>query len=588
MARKTLILHAGPHETGAGLIRGWLEDHADQLAPHVQLVLPGPGGTDALRTAALALARGRPGAAGALAEEARRLAARVRDAEAPVVCLSDEDLLGPPLGALEAGQVETEIYPGLCPVLDVLARELAEFDTVLTLFERGPEAWLRSLHAQLARGGGFAGTLDDYLARFEPVLHWPDLHDEIRFALDGRARLETWTFETEFRSGQVAGMGVFGRLGIPAEVLARCRATLAPPAPAPEAAAEPDAGPSVAVPRVTALLLGGSNALGPGSWATLLRSDYGRLAEVRNLSTGAGTSALALYQLLAAGPGAPGAPVIWEQGINEIIHHADGQPLAVLLHHVEWLLQLCQREGRPFLPVLMQTRAQALEPREGEYLAGLRALFAAYGVVPVDCARLIAVLARGRVVADAWYARNAAYDTGTEFPRRLAETVLTALATARVPAAPPDRAARFDGLVPKLRWPAAPGEEFAAAGVRHRFAAFESHPRVRLPGRVLAAILAASGSGPAITFSAGDTRIGPYATRIPQGPETAPRQLRQLVLGSAPGGVEIPGGVVQIDPDDSEVPPIVQTMYHTGDAPSEPVSAGLVALLCEEPREPAA
>lgn len=582
MARKTLILHAGYHETGAGLIRRWLEDHAEVLAPHLGLILPGPEGSDALRAAAQALGRGRSGARAALAEEARALATRVRAAEAPVVCLSDEGLLGLPLGAVEAGQEETGIYPGLCPILDVLAEAWAGFDLVVALFERGPEAWLRNLHARARRESGFTGPFETFLARYDPAPHWPDLRDEITFALDGRGRLETWAFEVEFRGGQVAGMGFFRLLGLPGEVLAQCRPGLVPPAEAPEpetraAAAPPPPGPPV-------LLLGGPNALVPGGWGALL-AEYPALAELRNLSGGACTSAMALYRLLAEGEEAPGAPVIWEQGITEYTHQAGGQPLESLLYHVEWLLQLCQRGGRPFVPVLMQGRAQVAQPHEGTYLRGLRALLADYGVVPVDCARLIAVLARGAVDLDAWYERNAFYRTDTEFPRRLAETVLTALGTARVPQAPPARAAHFDGRTLVLRTPAETPGVFSGPKFAFRFAPFEEAPRVETPGRALAAILVASGSGPSVSFRAGDTRHGPYVTQVPHGPGIAPQQLRQLVLGSAPGGVEIPGGVVQIDVDDSQDTPIVQTMYSRGAYPPEPVPSGLVALLCEEPQE---
>lgn len=70
---------------------------------------------------------------------------------------------------------------------------------------------------------------------------------------------------------------------------------------------------------------------------------------------------------------------------------------------------------------------------------------------------------------------------------------------------------------------------------------------------------------------------------MPQGRCTAPRHLRQLLPGSAPRGVEIPGGVVQIGGDDSQDTPIVQSMYTRGAYPSQPVSPGLIALLCKEP-----
>lgn len=70
-----LILHAGYHQAGAGLIRQWLEDHAEILAPHLALYGPDHPQVVPLRAAALAMARGRAGARTALAEAARALAA---------------------------------------------------------------------------------------------------------------------------------------------------------------------------------------------------------------------------------------------------------------------------------------------------------------------------------------------------------------------------------------------------------------------------------------------------------------------------------------------------------------------------------
>lgn len=129
--------------------------------------------------------------------------------------------------------------------------------------------------------------------------------------------------------------------------------------------------------------------------------------------------------------------MIWEQGINEYTHLAGGQDLASLIYHVEWLLQLCARQGRPFVALLTRSRMQAGMAQDDSYVTRLRALFADYGVTVLDDGALIRVLERGPPGdLDAWYARNAVHDTTTPLPRRLAEAALVALETAPAPRRP--------------------------------------------------------------------------------------------------------------------------------------------------------
>lgn len=577
---KRLILHVGYHQTGAGLIRQWLEDHANILAPHLALYLPDDPLVEALRDAAMGCARGRADAEAALTQAARDLAEDIRNQGAPLVLLSDEALLGPPLGHVAHGHVETEIYPSLCPILNVLARELAGFVPTVAIFERDPDTWLENLHAQMVRQGAFVGDLDTYLSHYEPQVNWAGLRDEITFALQGRGRLTVWPFETEFPKGAVPRMGFFEALEIPDALMARCRPTLlVGPRTPPKAAEEPTDTP----PLPRALQLGGANAMAAGGWGQLMRRDYSALVQAQTLSTAAGTSATALYRMLAEGSDTPGAAVIWEQGINEYTHLTGGQDLDSLLYHVEWLLQLCQRENRPFVPLLTRTKMQAAQGRDDPYVTGLRALFARYGLTVLDTDRLIEVLERGPADPARWYARNALYDPETDLPRRMAEAVLMALSDARVPVSPPDRAAHFDALVLRLRRPAGTPETFDLAGTPCPFAPFEDGLTLAAPGRALAAFLVTGGNGPVIRLEADQTDLGCYVTQVPHGPGQPPQQLRQLVLGHGAGGVEIPGGVVQIGIDTSPEAPIVQTMFHQGPPPSDPLPTGLVALLCEEP-----
>lgn len=126
------------------------------------------------------------------------------------------------------------------------------------------------------------------------------------------------------------------------------------------------------------------------------------------------------------------------------------------------------------------------------------------------------------------------------------------------------------------------------------FAPFGEPLPIETRGRALAAILVASGNGPVIRVAAGKTLLGRYVTQVPaRAPATRRSNCASWCWATGPGGVEIPGGVVQIDidtpPDNpADTPPdklIIQTMYHQGDPPSDPRPAGLVALLCEEPRK---
>ena len=109
---------------------------------------------------------------------------------------------------------------------------------------------------------------------------------------------------------------------------------------------------------------------------------------------GASTTAMGLYRLLSWAKRSPEAAVFWEYGINEYNHHSDGQSLESLLYHVEWLIQVCIRERRPLVPVLMRNCAQ-LNLMDDPYIPALKRLFAAYQVPVLDVQQLLPVLARG-------------------------------------------------------------------------------------------------------------------------------------------------------------------------------------------------
>ena len=272
--------------------------------------------------------------------------------------------------------------------------------------------------------------------------------------------------------------------------------------------------------------------------------------------------------------------MIWEYGVNEYNHLQGGQSLDSLILHVEWLIHLCIRENRPFLPVLMYNRSQ-LGPKSDAYATAVRDLFARYGLEVLDCTRLLRIVARGAPELGRWYGDGAHYDTGSVFPERLAEHVLAALDRARVPVCPPERTARFDGRNLALAVPDGDAAKpFENSVLSCAFTPFDKVGEIDLPGRPLAAILITSGSGPKVRFNWNDTQFGPVSTQVRHGPGIPPRQLRQLVFPDGSGNAGR-GTPMWVGIDDSDTAPVVQNMF-CWDAPaSEAHANGLVALLCE-------
>lgn len=576
--RKTLLIHLGYHKTGSSSIQKWLLDHAPVLEPHLHCYNLADGSSNPLKFAVHDwLMKG--GSAAAVAAHCQAMAAEILALPQQVVCITDESLLGMPLGFVQGDYVETGIYPRAGEVVEVLAREFAAFDTVFVVFERDPEAWLRSVHNQMFKQGCVTGSFEDYVARFDPVVDWPALRAEITAGIGGNGRLEVLEFETEFDRPMVADMSFFQLLNIPAGLLDKCRPRLEqinPSVPIAQAPARPK--------RLPVTVLGGSNSMIANGWVHLMRRDYAAMVQVTNLSIGACTSAMGLYRLLSQADRPPGTPVIWEYGVNEYNHLVGGQPLASLVRHVEWLLQICIRENRPFVPVLMRNQHQAVSGREDAYVRAITDLFRRYDLAPVDCNMLLRVMMRGGTDFAAWYADGAHYSTATEFPRRVAEAALLALDQARVPRQDPARAAYFDALDLVVQYPQDATEVFDNTMVSCRLARFEDAPVIEVPGRALAAIIVTSGSGPDIRIEAEGVTLGLYATQVIHGPKVPERQLRQLVLGSGLRELEVPGGQLRISVAAEGAIPMVQCMYTRKPPAPSAHPNGVVAILCEKPR----
>ena len=579
-----LVIHLGYHKTGSSSLQHWLQQNADVLSDHLACYNLADGSSNPLKFAAQALVLGRIDQA-AFRKHVEDWAELFRSIEHPVICVTDEGLPGLPLGSLTDGYRETAVYPRAEEIFGIMAEVFAEFDPVFVAFERETESWLKSIHNQMYKQGYVSGDFLEFLDLYPADRSPAELSAAIAAAIEtgsgGRGRLEICSFDAEFAKDSVADMVFPGLLEITGTLLESCDNAL------------PHVNPSVPVqitqpPCLPALVLGGSNSMLQGGWVNLLRRDFGALADIANLSVGACTTAMGLYRFLSTSDRPPEAAVFWEYGVNEFNHLQGGQSLESLLYHVEWLIQLCIRERRPLIPVLMRTRTQA-GLAEDPYLSHLRRLFASYRIPVLDVHNLLSVLARGTPDANEWYSDDAHYRVDKPLPLRVAEYAMVMHRQARPPVQVPDRAAHFDSRDLTLLRPDTPGNAvFDNSIMRVPFTPFGATPTVTVNGRVLAAAIVTSGSGPAIEIDLGQDRVSePISTQVAYGPGVPVRQLRQLIMGGAADGIEAQGPVT-LRPATVAHDPTIQTMYcwttPNEQAPAALQGNGLAALICETDR----
>lgn len=583
-SKKRLVIHLGYHKTGSSSIQRWLADHAKELSGHMACYNLVDGTANPLKFAANSMVLGLIGP-NKFRERAEEWAQMFREAPQDVICVTDESLPGMALGSLTRDYREKQIYPRAPEIVRIMAEAFAEFDPIFVVFEREPEAWLKSIHNQMFKQGSLSEDYPSFINKYNPSVDWPamraDLTEAVKQGSKGRGQLVACSFEEEFAKSAVGEMTLFKLLDIPVEVLARCRPQLdrvnvslplvaRPPEPLP------------------AIVLGGSNSMLAGGWANLLRRDYAQFAKMRNLSVGACTTAMGLYRFLSTTDRHSEATVFWEYGVNEYNHLEGGQSLESLLYHVEWLIQICIREGRPLVPVLMRNSRQ-IGKMDDPYVPAIKRLFDSYGVPVLDVQMLVNLLAKTEYDPKDWYANDAHYKLDTPLPVRIVETALLMHRQARPPVQRPDRAAHFDLLDLHLLQPDnAPQETFTNNVMSIPYVPFGATPEVQGEGRALAAVIVTSGSGPAVEIDCNDgTVLPPISTQVAFGPKTPVRQLRQLVLSDKDRDVQI-GGRLAFRPVTPQVWPQTQNMFcWRSPAATEPeplTGNGLAAVLCEVPR----
>ncbi len=581
-SKPRLVIHLGLHKTGSSSLQHWLLRHQTVLDPHLACYNLADGSSNSIKFAAQALVLGQLTMAGYRQHVTEWLP--VFDAiEHPAILLTDEGLLGLPIGSVTGDYHETGFYPFAASIVEVFAEVFVEYDPIFVVMQRDTETWLRSIHNQMYRQGYASNNFDEFAADHAGKIDWSSLVATLEATIahggKGRGRLEVLQFEEEFATETVSDMGFFQILGLPPDLMSQCEPTL------------PHINRSLPisvlnVPKRPVMLLGAQNSMLEGGWVNLMRRQFETMVEVTNLSVLSCSSATALYRFISHQNRPEDEAVFWEYGQNEFDHMQAGQTLESILYHVEWLIQQCIRQQRPFVPVLMSTCTQ-MSFGDDPCLSGLRRLFEAYKINYVDVPTLLSVLGRGSVDLAHWYADDTYYNVLTELPVRVAEQAMLTLLKAQPPVQIPERAAHFEGRDLVLVYPDGGAHEvFDNGAIRLPFEAYKDDSlRFSISGHVMAAVIVTTGAGPAVSIEIDDIPLpGIWSTQVDYGDDAPIQHVRQLVL---PGqtGVDTASSVTVRALQSTEQAPKLQSGYVWKTSDATAMSAhrmnGVSALVAE-------
>ncbi len=572
---KRLVFHIGYHKTGSSSLQKWLVDHKDVLSEHLLCYNLADGSSNPLKLAVHSYVIGQKDRDSVI-RACRDMVDAIRKAPQDTVLYTDEGILGMPLGFSTGTFVESGIYPRAREVAEILGTEFAEFSPVFVAYERGHHAWLKSLHNQMLKQRCFKGSFEEYLTQFDPDPDWAELRNKISQGLGDNGTLVTCDFEDEFALPRVWDMTLLQQLELPKDVQDHCSETLEVINPSMPLGLMP---PPVPWPVI---ILGGSNSMIQNGWVHRMRLNHTDWFELENLSIGACTTAMGLYRLLSAGNLPSGAPVIWEYGVNDFNHFANGQSLESLLYHLHCLARVCIAQKRPLLPVLMSTKRQMLADGEDIYHRRVRLLFENYGIEVLDCRDILRELGAGPDNMSKWYMDDAYYHVHSAFIPTLIQRVKLALPKARIPDEKgfPDPAFANHHL--EIHRPDGP----APVTFENSVLSVETWPLtapipVPARGRLLAAIITTCANAGLVSAEVDGKPGAHYATQINLGPQAPETQLRHVLLWQTARDRRQIEQEVTVVPLANSARPVVQNMFVWNGHSSHVREDALVGLLVE-------
>lgn len=205
------------------------------------------------------------------------------------------------------------------------------------------------------------------------------------------------------------------------------------------------------------VILGGSNSLLTDGWVDRLKAIHPNSDGILNLSIGAATTAMGLYRLLSCTELPEDPVIVWEYALNESNYFTRLRSSAAMLHHLEWLLELCARRSYRVLPLIMHNRSEAGANEDNAYRRRLAETLAAHRLIPLDL-RQFWREGFSHLDTSTLYKDEPHYSTATGFLPAVADAVMAQADRARVPDGAARTRQRFADRDLKLVCPDGAGE----------------------------------------------------------------------------------------------------------------------------------
>lgn len=305
-------------------------------------------------------------------------------------------------------------------------------------------------------------------------------------------------------------------------------------------------------------IIGGSNSLLAGGWASNLRATRSDRFRITNLSIGAATTLIGIYRILCDEV-PDGATVVWEYALNESNHRNAGQSLQSLMRHFGWFMELAHHRKLHVLPVVIWTRPEHVKLTRNDYRAAVMEKIDSLGLNCIDAWNPMIAFAKDRQVpVPDLYLDDMHYAPQGGFPAILAELIADAISSAKIPNAQPE----FSGKSLRLCAPAGPVSEtfknsLFSAEVHHLTAPLHVEGR----GHLLASYVIAANDAGALTVSIGDKIHGAYSLQGAPGYKDPGRLLKHLVHWQTFDDIGFVDGNLMLTGAEPEGRPKVQNMF---------------------------
>src|SRR5690606_21741691 len=139
----------------------------------------------------------------------------VLDTETGPVLISHENLVGAPPGSF--GQ--PQLYPHIARIVALLDTHFAPYRPEYVYYTREMAGWKRSVHNQIVKTDGYAGTWDEYQALVSGIDGWDDFHARL-CAAAGADRVRRFRLEDQ-EARDRPGQQMLRALGVPERRLAK-------------------------------------------------------------------------------------------------------------------------------------------------------------------------------------------------------------------------------------------------------------------------------------------------------------------------------------------------------------------------------